>query len=580
MRSSHGAAFCTLVVALAARAQTPAPLKLDLERMDLDASALGSLLVATGQTLPAGEFRLGLGPHYERKPLVVALDGQDVNTIVRNRLSTQLFAAIGLTSALELGFQVPLISYQRGENLDALGLARPATAGLGTPRVSARLHILDEGKQLIDLAGEVGVGVPIGNKDALGGDGNVSLTPGLSVGRQFGDVRASTQLSVLLRRSQDVGGDRFGSHFGVNGSIAYMGARFRPELIVRAFVPLTQMPKGFEVLAAGRYAITNRLEAFALAGPGFGQLIGVPTFRAMVGLAFGTVSPAVAAVSPCDPGMAHTPEQCPYLDDDGDGIVNKDDRCPLERGLAKYGGCPIPDRDHDGVPDDEDRCPDEPGPKERQGCPFHDRDGDGVEDALDKCPDEPGPAENQGCPIKDRDGDGVPDAVDNCPDEPGPASNQGCPLQQKQLVVITAEQLVIKDKIYFATGKATIQKRSYGLLKQVADVINKHPNIPLLRVEGHTDDRGGAKFNLSLSQDRAYSVRNFLILNGVSPDRLEAKGYGLDRPLDSNKTSSGRAKNRRVEFNIVNPEAKPGTTEKTSSTSTTGQDVVSRESKQ
>ncbi len=577
MRLSQGAALFTAIFALAASAQTTAPPRLDLERMDVDPSALGSLVVPTGKTLPVGEFRFGLGPHYERKPLVIALDGQEVSTIVRNRLSTQLFAAIGVTSILELGLQVPLISYQSGESLQAFGLSRPATAGLGTPRLSARLHILDERSHPLDLAGELGVGVPIGSQDALGGDGSPSLMPGVSAGRQLGNVRASTQLAVLLRRRQAVGADRFGSHFGVSGSLAYTAARFRPELIVRAFVPLTQLPTGYEVLAGGRYAISHKLEAFVLGGPGFGQLIGVPSFRAMVGLAFGDIAPVVAAASPCEPWMAHTPEQCPYLDDDGDGILNKDDRCPLEKGLPKYDGCPAPARDHDGVPDDEDRCPDEPGPKERQGCPLHDRDGDGVEDKLDRCPDEPGPASNQGCPIKDRDGDGVPDEVDNCPDEPGPASNQGCPVKQKQLVVITPDQLVIKDKIYFATGSATIEKRSHPLVKQLAEVINKHPNIPLVRVEGHTDDRGDARYNLKLSQGRADSVRKLLILNGVKPERLQAKGYGLERPLESNATPSGRAKNRRVELNIVKLDGKPGTTKRPS---TSGRDVLSRESRQ
>jgi outer membrane protein OmpA-like peptidoglycan-associated protein len=571
------AAFCSALIALTANAQTAtAPLILDLERLDLDPSALGSLLVSTGKTLNAGEFRLGLAPLYERRPLVAVLDGQDASVIVRNRISTQLFGAFGLTPALELGLQVPLISYQGGENTDALGLTRPTSAGLGTPRLSARVHLLDEDKELVDLAGELSVGVPIGSKSALGGDGNFSFTPRVSAGRQFGDFRASTQVSVLLRRIQNVGADRFGSHFGIDGSIAYAVARFRPELIVRAFVPFTALPTGYEVLASGRYQVTDRLEAFVLAGPGFGHLIGVPSFRAMAGIAFGEIV-APLAPSRCTAGQTHLPEQCPDLDDDGDGILNRDDRCPLEKGLAQYHGCPEPDRDHDGVPDSVDKCPDEPGPKERQGCPVHDRDGDGVEDEMDRCPDQPGPAENHGCPIADRDGDGVPDDVDNCPDEAGPASNHGCPLQQKQMVVITPEQLVIiKDKVHFAVGTARIEQDSHALLKQVAKLINDHPNIPMIRVEGHTDDRGGAKYNLKLSQDRANSVREFLISNGVRRERLEARGYGLTRPLDTNSTKEGRSRNRRVEFNIIKSGEKPGTSQRSS---TTGRGAVTQEGK-
>jgi len=577
MRLLRRAAFCSALIALTANAQTATtPLILDLERIDLDPSALGSLLVSTGKTLPVGEFRLGLAPVYEHRPLVAVLDGQDASVIVRNRLSTQLFGAFGITPDIELGLQVPLISYQGGENTDALGLTRPASAGLGTPRISGRIHVLDEDRQLVDLAGELAVGVPIGSKSALGGDGYASFMPRVSAGRQLGDFRASTQLSVLLRHIQAVGAERFGSHFGIDGSIAYSIERFRPELIVRAFVPFTQLPTGYEVLASGRYQITERFEAFALAGPGFGHLIGVPSFRAMAGIAYGEIAPPLAP-SRCKAGQAHLPEQCPDLDDDGDGIPNRDDRCPLEKGLAQYHGCPEPDRDHDGVPDSVDRCPDEPGPKDRQGCPIHDRDGDGVEDEVDRCPDQPGPAENHGCPIADRDGDGVPDDVDNCPDEPGPASNHGCPDKQKQLIVITPEQLVIiKDKVHFAIGTATIEQTSHPLLEQVAKIINAHPNILSVRIEGHTDDRGGAKYNLKLSQDRANSVRDFLISKGVARDRLEAKGYGLTRPLDTNSTKEGRAKNRRVEFNIVRSGEKPGASQRTS---TTGRGIAHHEGK-
>jgi len=531
----------------------------DLERLEIDPSAVGSLIVQSGTTLPEHGFRLGLGVHYQRDPLVVVVDGQNAGAVIRNRFVSHLFGAFGLTSSFELEFQIPIISYQRGQDLGAYSLTSLSSAGLATPFVSGRLKLLDQDVHPFDFAAELGVGVPIGGKDALGGDGRLSVRPRISAGRDFGEVRASTDLGVLVRPNESVGTDKLGSHFSADAALAYTGARLRPELIFRAAVPFTTLPAGFELLGGLRYALGHHIEAFALGGPGFGELIGTPKVRAMLGLAFLSGAPPAPAVSICSRGRPHRPEDCPDLDDDGDGILNKDDQCPLQKGVVEYHGCPIPDRDHDGVPDAEDRCPDEPGPKERAGCPFRDRDGHGVEDALDRCPDVPGPAENQGCPIKDRDGDGVPDDVDNCPDTPGPASNQGCPIENKQAVVITRERLVIKDKIYFDSGRATIQKKSYGLLKQVAGVLLSHPDLPLIRIEGHTDDRGGAAFNLKLSQDRAKAVRAFLITNGVAPEKLEALGYGLTQPIDSNRTASGRANNRRVEFTIVSPE--PGAVE-------------------
>jgi outer membrane protein OmpA-like peptidoglycan-associated protein len=111
---------------------------------------------------------------------------------------------------------------------------------------------------------------------------------------------------------------------------------------------------------------------------------------------------------------------CP--DRDGDGVIDKFDKCPDTPGIPRFKGCP--DRDNDGIEDSEDDCPDEPGVAEFKGCP--DTDGDGIPDKKDKCPDKFGTADNQGCPT-DRDEDGVPDAEDDCPDEPGPAINKGCP---------------------------------------------------------------------------------------------------------------------------------------------------------
>jgi outer membrane protein OmpA-like peptidoglycan-associated protein len=221
----------------------------------------------------------------------------------------------------------------------------------------------------------------------------------------------------------------------------------------------------------------------------------------------------------------------------------------------KTNGCP-PDRDHDGVYDSVDACPDVPGVKtddpKTNGCPPPppDRDHDGIVDSEDACPDEPGIPELKGCPDKDTDGDGLVDRLDNCPTEKGPKENYGCPLKQKQLVVITKERLEIKDKVYFDTDKATIQKKSFGLLEQVAKVIVGHPEILHVIIEGHTDNVGKPAHNQDLSQNRAESVKSFLVSHGVQGDRLDAKGFGQDKPIDDNKTAAGRANNRRVEFRL------------------------------
>lgn len=246
-------------------------------------------------------------------------------------------------------------------------------------------------------------------------------------------------------------------------------------------------------------------------------------------------------------------------DADGDGIPDELDQCPNEAedmdGFQDDDGCPDLDNDGDGIPDADDQCSGEAedmdGFEDEDGCPDLDNDGDGIPDADDQCPNDAGPPENNGCPDPDRDGDGVPDRIDNCPDEPGVVENHGC--QEKQLVVIGDGRLEILEKVYFKTGSAKLQKRSWALLDNVAAVLRAHPEIEKIRVEGHSDKTGSLKFNMVLSKKRANTVVRYLVGRGkVSRSRLVAKGYGPKKPLVPDaKTKEEQAMNRRVEFHIV-----------------------------
>ncbi len=118
-------------------------------------------------------------------------------------------------------------------------------------------------------------------------------------------------------------------------------------------------------------------------------------------------------------------------------------------------------------------------------------------------------------------------------------------------VTFTTQKLQLKEKVMFATGKATIDQRSYPLLDDVATALLAHQEAKKVRVEGHTDSTGSAKLNQKLSQDRADSVKTYLVQKGVDPGRLEAKGFGSSRPIASNKTADGREENRRVDFVVT-----------------------------
>lgn len=238
-------------------------------------------------------------------------------------------------------------------------------------------------------------------------------------------------------------------------------------------------------------------------------------------------------------------------DRDGDGVPDATDPCPDEPedldGFQDDDGCIDPDNDADGVPDDSDECPLESGPAANLGCPILDGDGDGLNDDVDDCPDRAGPRANRGCPWADTDGDGIIDPQDQCPKEAGPLENNGCPYR---LIEVTETRIVLRQTVFFRTGRSTIKPESLPLLDEVAQAMTDHPTLRV-RIEGHTDSVGNDRSNLRLSQGRADAVKRHLVGRGVSSDRLVAVGYGENQPLDDNATAAGRAVNRRVEFHIL-----------------------------
>ena len=236
----------------------------------------------------------------------------------------------------------------------------------------------------------------------------------------------------------------------------------------------------------------------------------------------------------------------PPKDRDGDGILDSLDKCPDVKGLASLQGCP--DRDGDGITDADDKCPDVPGLARYQGCPIPDTDKDGINDESDKCPTVPGIARYQGCPIPDTDGDGVNDEEDKCINEKGPASNFGCPVISEEVIkkVNRAAQ-----NVFFATGSAKLLAKSNSKLDEVVTILNENPTYKVA-VDGHTDNTGKEDKNQILSENRAASVKAYLVSKGIAESRLTSTGYGQGTPVADNKTAAGRAKNRRVEMTLKN----------------------------
>jgi type IX secretion system PorP/SprF family membrane protein len=301
--------------------------------------------------------------------------------------------------------------------------------------------------------------------------------------------------------------------------------------------------------------------------------------------------------------------KCP--DEDGDGICDKDDECPKEKGDKENKGCPkkeeekkCPDRDKDGVCDKDDKCPDAYGSKDNQGCPTNDRDGDGIRDDIDKCPDIPGSARNDGCPLSDRDKDGILDEIDPCPDEAGPLTNMGCPLgsdrdkdgtpdkddlcpdvpgpkenkgcpfggdrdgdgvpddidrcpntagtkdNQGCPIATQPEKDILSIAIrnlYFDTDKWNIRPSSYRDLNNVVKLLRDKKDWKL-KISGHADPRGTEEHNAMLSRNRANAVRNYLISKGISPNLLVVEYFGSSQSVGQVVDKAALQLDRRVEL--------------------------------
>jgi len=267
-------------------------------------------------------------------------------------------------------------------------------------------------------------------------------------------------------------------------------------------------------------------------------------------------------------------EGCPDPDNDRDGILDVDDECPLvpedHDGDADDDGCPegnIGDRDGDGILDNVDECPDDPedrdGFQDEEGCPDPDNDNDGILDVDDLCPNDPedkdGFQDKDGCPDPDNDKDRILDNDDTCPNDPetynGFEDEDGCP--DRGNVIIEENEIIILEKIYFATDSAEILSRSFPIVDAVAATLIGNPQITFIEVQGHADERGNDDYNIKLTSDRAASVVQALGQRGVDLSRLRSAGYGERCPVDPAHNAAAWDKNRRVEFKILRTDTGP-----------------------
>jgi len=538
----------------------------------------GKLRLAVGAVGDYG-YRTVVGDHNP--------DGTIRASLLRNQVLVHAGFSLIIVDRLRLGLSMPVQLHAYGHPATRNGvdyLPPQHQQSAGDIRASLDLRLAGVYGDPITVAVGASLFFPVGQREQFTGDEVYRFAPHLDIAGDAGlfayAVRGGFEDRQLRLRYIDT---RLGNNitFGGAAGVRLVDKRLLlgPELYGRTGISdgVHRHDTPIELLFGAHLKPGAGIRVSAGAGTAVDRGFGAARFRGLLGLEWfpepepsdldkdgiydeDDACPNLAGVRTSDPATNGCPP-APPSDRDHDGIVDRDDACPDLAGVRtddpKTNGCPPPpDRDGDGIADDADACPDVAGvatndPK-TNGCPP-DRDGDGILDPDDACPEVAGiktaDPKTNGCPDPDRDKDGVLNDADACPDQAGPKSEDpktsGCPR-----VFIKNGLIQILEQPKFDFNKAKIKPESDSLLTEVAKVMTDHPEIKRVRVEGHTDNKGSAPYNLKLSQQRADAVITWLSSHGIAPDRLVAKGMGMTSPLVPNDTELNRALNRRVEFHI------------------------------
>jgi OOP family OmpA-OmpF porin len=500
-----------------------------------------------------------------------------IENLIRHQLMSYFSGGIEIGGRFAFGLTVPVAWVQSGGDVPIPGSRPPTPSIFPVDTGSALYDVSLEARVLLysDPASQFRLGaggalfIPSGTFGRGGSDNSTTFYLYGSLEKGFGPLLFAGSIGPHFRPLRGIDGTD--SRLDVGNEIRINGAgfidlfdRFRIGGELNGMVGFAENETGdstffepqatpWEWLGSGRLLLGAARHTYvrASAGTRFTNGYGAPDLRVMVSLGHWVL---------WDDLM---PEDTTHVRFSG-----RDER--PERPAADK------DTDGDGYPDSIDGCPDqkedgeEPYPGD--GCPVtSDRDGDGIVDLQDKCPDDPEDIDHiqdtDGCPEKDADSDGVLDVRDACPLVPGieqgDPKRDGCSARAPQKLVVESDkgELRLLEPVQFETATADIKPVSFPLLDEVVGVLNDAPEIRLA-VHGHTDSRGSAAYNRELSLKRARSVVKYLADKGVAPARLEAQGFGADKPIASNDTDAGRAANRRVEFKILEApeggsEAKP-----------------------
>lgn len=537
--------------------------------------------VEYGRTLPHLELTGGVLLNYASRTVVETFADGSSEPVVDQQLAAHLVAAIGLTQWAEFGVVAPLYLVN---DVTWDGEARNGV-GMGDVSLRPKFSFLNSDDAVVGVGLLVDVTLPTGSADRFVGAGSVTASPRLMVDAKLANWQVAANVGATLQETRTIRNLELGSQllWGASAEYAFLegSVLFGGELTGRTGLDdmFAEAVTPVEALMGAKIVTNPGVVITVAAGSGIAGGIGAPEFRALLGIAYAPrdLDFDKDNIPNSDDGCPREAEDldgfedtdgCPEPDNDLDGIADAADQCSVEAedkdGFQDDDGCPDLDNDGDKILDAADQCPDKPedvdGFQDDDGCPDDDNDNDGVPDTADACPMEAEDVDefkdDDGCPEPDNDQDGLLDGEDQCPTQPGLAEDGGCPPKETK-AVREAGQIKILDVIYFETGKATIKAESFGLLNQVALILRSNSDITRVEIGGHTDDVGNDAANLKLSQERADSVKAYLIGRGIAEDRLGAVGYGETQPVVKGRTRDARAANRRVEFKIQGETAAP-----------------------
>ena len=557
------------------------------------AAPAGDRLFGVSSPYASGDpgLHVGLLLDYASNPLLVSrVKGITEPTgVVTGQMYFHVNATFAIFDRLAFNLDIPSAVINTGEDPTYRGttFSSPHNPAFGDLRLGLRARIFGDQRDLFQIGVQGFLWAPTGTRSDFTGDGEVRGMPQLLLGGASDRVVWSFNAGAHLRPKVVYNDVVIGNTIELGAGLGVkLGEERRFQIGPEATVGISleeskRRNSHAEILLGAKYKITPDVEAGIAAGPGVTPGYGTPDVRFIGGLTY-TPDRYPAPAPPADldkDGVTDDKDQCPQQaqgdkpdpkkpgcpappDKDKDGIADSADACidipGVENADAAKNGCPA-DTDGDGVVDTQDKCPDKPqGDKpdpKSPGCPLPpDSDGDGVPDAQDACPNIKGlanaDATQNGCP-GDTDGDSVRDDQDACPElrgakDPDPKKN-GCP----KIVRFIGMELVILQQVQFQTGTAKLTGNSDEILSEVATVLKDHPELTKVEIQGHTDNKGVPLSNKKLSQSRADSVMKAIVGKGIDASRLTAVGYGQEVPIADNATEEGRAKNRRVQFKVL-----------------------------